>query len=80
MATRREAEGRKVVGGGGGDGVEVEAVAVAGKNIPETAKSTKASAKEETAAGRSPQVGTEGDAGAAAILVGWAVWDPGVLV
>ena len=37
-----------------------------GKKMPETAKSTKASAKAETAAGRSPQAGTEGD-GAAAI-------------
>lgn len=64
MATRRVGEGRKVVGVGGGGG---EGVGVEGKKMPETAKSTKASAKAETAAGRSRQEGTSA-AAAVAIL------------
>ena len=74
MATRRDGDGRKVVGAvgaGGGDDVAAAAEEEVGKKMPDTAKSTKASAKAETAAGRSPQAGTEGD-GAAAISGSWA--------
>ena len=63
MATRRDGDGRNVVGDVGAGGAEEEV----GKKMPDTAKSTKASAKADTAAGRSPQAGTEGD-GAAAIF------------
>jgi hypothetical protein len=60
MATSRDGEGRKVVGVFGRGGSEEENGKV-GKKMPDTAKSTNASAKEDTAAGRSLQAGTEGD-------------------
>lgn len=66
MATSRDGEGRKVVGVFGRGGGEEEDGKV-GKKMPDTAKSTNASAKADTAAGRSLQAGTEGDgAGAGA--------------
>jgi hypothetical protein len=67
MATSRDGEGRKVVGVFGRGGSEEEDGKV-GKKMPDTTKSTNASAKADTAAGRSLQAGTEGD-GVAAIFL-----------